>query len=64
MIERNEAFSVSNCDMKEVSQRHPLPHSSLLRHISVAVNMHTTVEALLEVLFPDLSMTELCKESQ
>jgi hypothetical protein len=55
---------IQNCDIKEVSQRAPLLHSSLLKHVSVAMNMHTTVEALLEVVFPDLFMTQLCEESQ
>jgi hypothetical protein len=46
---------VSACDMtpksqmfgvKEGLQRHPLLHSSLLKHVSMATNTYTTVEEL------------------
>jgi hypothetical protein len=53
-----------NLGVKEVSQRHPVVHNSLLKHISVATNMHTAAEYMLGAVFSDKSNTKLYKEGQ
>lgn len=46
-----------NCGVREVSQKHPLLCSGLLKHISIAMKMHTVIKE-------NQSMTELYKEAQ
>jgi hypothetical protein len=52
-----------NLGVREVSQRHPLVQNGLLKHVSVAINMHTKVEELLGQ-FSDKANTKLHKQSQ
>jgi hypothetical protein len=68
-----EASLVVCCDMatkiqyfgvREVLQKHLLLCSGLLKNISTVTNMHTAIEELLKVVFSNLSVTKLHKESQ
>lgn len=49
---------------REVTQRCPLLCCGLLKHISTSVDIHSTVDELLESMFSNPSVTKLCKENQ
>jgi hypothetical protein len=49
MTSKNQ--KLQNLRITEMSQRHPLPDNVLLKHISMTMNMCTTVGELLEVAF-------------
>jgi hypothetical protein len=52
MVLRNQ-----NCGVREALHGHPLVHNGLLKQISIAVNVHTTVgphERYVEPLRPEL----------
>jgi hypothetical protein len=46
-----------NCGVREVLQKHPSICSGLLKHISIAMKMHTVIKE-------NQSMIELYKEAQ
>lgn len=53
-----------NRGIREEPGKRPLLGSSLLKHISLAVNIHTTVEELLKAAFYVWSAPELHMEDQ
>jgi hypothetical protein len=53
-----------NTGVTDLLQRHPLLSNRFLKHISLATNMHVTVEELLGAVFSNQSALKLCKEGQ
>jgi hypothetical protein len=51
-------------EIRDMSQMCPLLSNSLLKHISMTFNMHTTAEELLGVVFSNQPALELYKDSQ
>jgi hypothetical protein len=54
---------MQNFGFRSMTQKCPLLHSSLLKHISAATNTHSTVEKLLGSVFSNPSVTKLYKEN-
>jgi hypothetical protein len=52
-----------NSEVREVSWSHPLLRNILLKHVSSALNMHTTVNKLLKAVFSNQSVTKLYKDN-
>jgi hypothetical protein len=48
-----------NFGIKEMLQRYPVVWSSLLKHISVAMNMHKTIEEILRTVIINQSAPKL-----
>jgi hypothetical protein len=52
---------MQNLRIMERSQRHPVLHDGLLKHISVAMNSHTSVGELFEAAFSSRFTTHSLK---